>query len=69
MMMLATTEEAHSKDKVEFATHGQVDMDDFHKWRSHNLSMKDAAAKEQSNEVLTNSRMPLVPRTPIMDSK
>lgn len=49
--------------------HGKIDMDSFAEWRSLQLKMTDTTTKQQTNDLLSNSKkMPLVPRTPIMDS-
>lgn len=62
MMMLATTQEIPNM-------HGKIDMDSFAEWRSLQLKMTDTTTKQQTNDLLSNSKkMPLVPRTPIMDS-
>ena len=62
MMILATTTD-ESNEKL-----GQIDMDEFKKWRNLNLSVTEAA--QANNAIASNARkMQLKPRTPIIDSK
>ena len=73
MMMLATTtdESDKKKEKKPELTAGQIDMAEFRKWRSLNLSVTDPDEnKTASNDIASNAKkMKLVPRTPIIDNR
>ena len=73
MMMLATTtdESDKKKEKKPELAAGQIDMAEFRKWRSLNLSVTDPDEnKTASNDIASNAKkMKLVPRTPIIDTR